>query len=894
MRMPPATTGNGQKESARRKRNSFGRRIARVAGNGYTAASHFCLPKGRCLNPEENIIGDTSPDSDLAKQETTVASTLSSKTVIGPYHLLHRIGVGGMGEVWLAEQKEPINRRVAIKLIKAGMDSREVVGRFESERQTLALMDHPAIAKVLDAGSTEQGAPYFVMEYVNGIPITTYCDKHRLTTEQRLELFMRVCEGVQHAHQKAILHRDLKPSNILVSEVDGKPAPRIIDFGVAKATAQRMSTETLFTQFGSVVGTPAYMSPEQADSAGVDVDTRTDVYSLGVVLYELLVGALPLDFTKSSPDQFRSRLRDEDAPRPSTKLKTAGAKSDTAAEARNTDITALLRQLRGDLDAITLKCLEKDRGRRYATPSELAADLGRYLRNEPVIARPASLAYRARKYARRHRVGVTLAAGVAILLVAGAIAQTIELRRIRLERDRADRVTKFMVNMFKVSNPSEARGNDIRAREILDKASNDIDSGLKQDPELQARMMYTMGLVYESLGLYSKAESLFTRAADIRRSVSGPTDRGTLEASNRLAGVQMEESRFPEAEKLQRETLDLRRRAFGPKDRDTIDSAAQLALILDNEGRFPEAEKLNRETLAIAQRVLGPEDDETRMTKQHLAIDLAYEGKYPDAEKVFREIYEQDRKRLGEDDPKTLGEHVNIGNILLQQDKYAEAEKEYRECDAISVRVLGPEHPRTLLNKGNLAQALRGLKQYPEAESLLRDVLAAKLKTLGPDHRSTLVTKGNLAEVLTLEGKNTEAEQVTRETLESERRTLGPEHVDTLVTLEVLAEILRNEKHYPEAEKTYQEVFDDRRRTLGEDHSGTALAAFSLSEVQALEGKKNDALSNLEFAVSHDLLADFRADLEKDDSFTSLRGDPRFAAALAKSQKILAAGAKSN
>ncbi len=840
------------------------------------------------------------PTLPIETQAPTAARTIDfgesvAGAVIGSYRLLELVGEGGMGEVWLAEQKVPVRRRVALKLVKPGMDTREVVARFQSERQALALMDHPAIAKVFDAGSTPHGRPYFVMEYVVGVPITTYCDEHKLTTRDRLELFIRVCEGVQHAHQKAILHRDLKPSNILVSAMDGKPVPRIIDFGLAKATAQRLTPDTLYTQVGMIVGTLAYMSPEQADSAGVDVDTRTDVYSLGVILYQLLIGSLPLDFTGTPPDQFRSRLREEDVQRPSTRLRTQGDKSSVAAQNRSADPPTLIRQVRGDLDAITLKCLEKDRARRYSTPADLAADIGRYLRNEPVLAQPPSVRYRARKYIRRHRFAVAVAASAVVLLIAGGIAQTLELRRIKRERDRADRVTQFMTGMFKVSNPSEARGNDIRAREILDKASKEIDTGLAKDPELQAQMMHVMGVVYDSLGLYSKAESLFSRAADIRRQTLGEKNRDTLASMSKLAYVLDEESRYPEAEKLNRETMELRRRAFGPKDRDTLQSASQLAFVFNDEGRFPEAEKLNRDTLEIAEREYGPHDEEARIARQHLAIDFAYEGKFPEAEKLFRETYEYDRQQKGDDDPTTLGDANNLGAILAQQEHWTEAEKVYRDALAIKMRVEGPEHPQTLLTMGNLAQVLTNEKRYPEAEKLLRDTFAAKLKTVGPEHRSTLVTMGNLAELLQIEGKDAEAETLVRQTLDIERRVLGPDHTDTLVTMKSLGTILKSEKKYPESEKVFRDALAGRRRALGDDHQNTAESAYDLACALALEGKRDEAFTNLQFAFDHQLKPDLRKGMEKDDDLKSLRPDPRFAALAAKAlQPPPAANAKSN
>jgi non-specific serine/threonine protein kinase/serine/threonine-protein kinase len=673
--------------------------------------------------------------------------------VIGPYRLLELIGEGGMGEVWLAEQKQPVRRRVAIKLIKAGMDTREVVTRFESERQALALMDHPAIAKVFDAGSTLRGRPYIAMEYVAGIPITTYCDKHKLTVRQRMELFIPVCEGVQHAHQKAVIHRDLKPSNILVTAIDGKPMPRIIDFGVAKATSQKLTAGTLYTRVGAMVGTLGYMSPEQADPIGEDIDTRTDIYSLGAVLYELLVGAIPLEIGNLPYDEVLRHLRDEDAPRPSSKLRALGSESVAIAKKRGSDPRALVRQLRGDLDAIVLKALEKDRARRYASAAGLAADINRYLHNEPVVAHPPSTAYRARKYVRRHRLGVAVAA-IGILLLAGfAIVQSVEVQHIarerdraQRERDRADRVTQFMTGIFKVPaiypgsdarRPGEGRGNSVTAREILDDASNEIGTSLNNDPELQAKMMVTLAQSYADLGIYSRAQALVERAVGIQQRIIGPEHRDTLSSMRLLATILRLRQRYDESENLIRQTLAIERRVLGAEDPETLISMNALAITLGEEGRFSEQENVERETLAIRRSVLGPEHPATLGSMETLADALTNGGHYAEAEKLQRQALNIQRRVFGPEDLRTLFATSRLAWTLQREGRLAEAENLQRSVLDIQRRVLGPENPGILFSLESKAIYISLQGHYNSAEKLFREAIKIASKTNEPSELGT-------------------------------------------------------------------------------------------------------------------------------------------------------------
>ena len=776
------------------------------------------------------------------------------------FQLVRKLGEGGMGQVWLAEQTSPVRRQVALKLIKAGIYDEAVVQRFQSERQSLAIMDHPVIAKVFDAGTTEQGQPYFVMEYVPGIPITEYCDQKQLTIKQRLELFIQACDGVQHAHQKAIIHRDLKPPNILVVEIDGRAVPRIIDFGLAKATTPRTDGESLLTQLGSFVGTPGYMSPEQADPAGQDIDTRTDVYSLGVVLYVLLAGALPLDTRqwKNDPLEVLRKLREDEPPRPSTKVSTDRSNSTTTAAARGTEPAQLLSLLRGDLDWITMMAIERDRSRRYGTPSELAADIRRYLDHQPIVARPASAGYRLRMYTRRHRVAVGIGAGLVLLLAAFSILQALELRRITLERDRANRerdhatrerdratrITDFMIGMFRVSDPGQARGNSVTAREILDKASKDMGTGLAKDPEVQSQMLQVMASTYTNLGLYPRAHELAKQALDTSLSRLAPDDPKTLEATALLGWIMDHEGHSAEGEKLMRQALEGERRILGPEDPHTRESIDHLAFTLDNLGRYSEAENLHRESLDICRRTLGSQHPQTLNSTSMLAYVLSKEGNYTEAEKLDRETLDARRRVLGAEHPDTVGTMHNLALVLGAEGRPAEAEKYEREALQIQRRVLGPEHPFTLLSMGNLANVIADQGRYPEAVSLLRETLEIQRRVLGPEHPNTLLSASNLATILDDQGHYAEAEKLGRETLGIQRRILGPKHPDTTST------------------------------------------TYSLACYVARNGKRDEALALLREAIDNGYN---NPQIPTDPDLKSLQGDPRFNAIVAHAKELAAA-----
>ena len=647
-----------------------------------------------------------------------------------------------MGEVWLAEQLRPIHRQVALKVIKAGMDTAQVVARFEAERQALALMDHPAIARVFDAGATPQGRPYFAMEYIRGDSITSYATRQTLSIRQRIELLIQVCDGVQHAHQKGIIHRDLKPSNILVALQNDRPVPKIIDFGVAKAMTHSLTERTLHTEFGALVGTPEYMSPEQVEMRGLDVDTRTDVYALGVVLYELLTDMLPFEaktLRDKGLDEIRRTIREVDPPKPSTKLTASIGRS-----AKNGDATRRASQLLGDLDWITMKALEKDRTRRYASVGEIAADLQRHLNNQPVLASPPSRLYRVQKFARRNRLAVSAVATVIVLLLVFAVTMAVQARRIAVERDRANReaesarqVSDFLAGLFRVSDPNEARGNSLTAREILARGAQQLERDLKGQPEVQAKLQSTIGNVYTGLGMYKEAELQLQAALAGQRRTVGDNDANTIATTHALANLYWYQGKFGDAEPLYLTVVERRRGVLGADHPDTLRAQYDLASLYNMQRRWDKHEPLARATFEAQARVLGADHPDTLATLNEIQGLYFAQGRYTEAEQVARRVLDGLNRSLGESHVDTIRAMSNLANVLAVAGRFAEAEPLFLETLTQKRKVQGDGHPDVSITENRLAAMYVRQSRFDEAEPIALAAYARNLKALGADAEAT-------------------------------------------------------------------------------------------------------------------------------------------------------------
>jgi serine/threonine protein kinase/tetratricopeptide (TPR) repeat protein len=754
---------------------------------------------------------------------------------VGRYKLLQQIGEGGCGVVFVAEQEEPVRRRVALKVVKPGMDTKSVIARFEAERQALALMDHPNIAHVFDAGATGAGRPYFVMELVRGIRITDYCDHKCLATGERLELFRKVCEAVQHAHQKGIIHRDIKPSNILVAtDADGMALPKVIDFGIAKATTnQRLTDKTLFTAVEMLIGTPAYMSPEQAALTSEDVDTRTDIYSLGVLLYELLTGTTPFDsreLLKSGLDEIRRVISNEEPMRPSTRLKTILAADPASVSAQQrADPCTRINDVRGDLDWIVMKALEKDRARRYPTAHGLALDVQRYLAGEPVSARPPSRIYKLRKLIRRNKflfAGVSLIAAVfiaSLIIVSVALAKERQAhreaqvaqqkaeageRRAQDEAATSQLVTGFLKEMLQSVDPAVARGQDAAMlRAILDHTAERLGIEMANQPEVEADLRGLLGRVYLEIGDFDQAEAMQRAALAINQKVHGPDSPQVAASLNDLGVALVRHGKWSGAGALLEQALAIRRQYFASDNAELADSLGNVAEFYTQQGRIAEAEALSREALEIRTRLFTSESLQVANSLRNLGIILGDKGRWDQAEATERKVLEIRRKLLKADDPRLATSLTDVAWAAGGTGNLTEAESLEREALAIRRKILRPDHPDIAKALYLVGDRLRQQHKLAEAYPFLNGALAMQRKLVAEDNPNLLDTLHSLAETLEEDGKFEEAEKMHREALALWRKRGESDYPQALSELGSLAHVLMSQKKLEDAEQVLDEAF---------------------------------------------------------------------------------------
>ncbi|HST21710.1 MAG TPA: serine/threonine-protein kinase [Blastocatellia bacterium] len=810
--------------------------------------------------------------------------------IVGPYKLIRKIGQGGMGAVYLASRADDeYKKRVAIKLVKRGMDSEEVLNRFRHERQILASLDHANIARLLDGGTTEDGLPYFVMEYVEGTPVDKYCDEQRLSINERLNLFRKVCSAIQYAHQNLVVHRDIKPGNILVTSTG---EPKLLDFGIAKLLNPELYAQTILTTaLTSRLMTPDYASPEQV--RGRKITTATDIYSLGVVLYELLTGHRPYRIESYTQEEIERIICRETIEKPSTainRIVTAhtGAQQtaitpELVSETREGQPDKLRKRLAGDLDNIVLMAMRKEPERRYVSAEQFSEDIRRHLEGLPVIARQDTFAYRASKFIGRNKIAVAVAVAFLILAVTATVLVINQSIRASRERDKAQRVSQFLVELFNVSDPGEARGNTVTAREILDKGAERIDRELADQPEVQATLMTTIGQVYVKLGLYDAALPLYEKAIATRRKLLGEQSIEYAETLNYLAVLYNSKSDYAKAEQLSREVLAIRRKILGNEHIEVARCLNNIAHTLSEKGDAQAAEPIFREAIAIHRKVGGNEHNELAITLNNLALMLDNMGRYDEAESLYKESLGMRRKVLGDDHPDVASSLNNLAAVYRRKGDLNSAEAMYIEALALARKSLGEKHPTvaTMINnlaivldsKGNTQEAERLYREslelrrknfgednpdvatslnnlglllfnrgdYVEAEKLYHQALAVHRKLLGNEHRAIAVDLNNIGILLLAKKDYAGAVDVLRESLAVYRKAFGEETVDVARSLGNLSLALYEKGEYEEAEQMVQQSLEKRRRLLPPENPDIALSLLSLGRMLSEHGKAQSA-----------------------------------------------------